>query len=250
MIYIKNRTEIEKMRKAGKLAASILDFIEPYVRPGISTLELNDLVEEYTKKHGAISAPLKYKGFPKSICTSINEVVCHGIPSKKEIIKDGDIINIDVTPILDGYHGDTSKTFMVGEVSPEIIQLVKDAEAAMWVGIEQVKPGNRIDDIANAIDDFLTPKKYGIVQDLMGHGIGRNFHEDPQVPHFKQSRKLTRMEPGMTFTIEPMVNLGTYQVDFDRSDKWTVRTKDRKMSAQFEHTILVTDSGYEILTRI
>ena len=250
LIYIKNRTEIEKMKKAGKLAAQILLYIEPFVRPGISTLELNDLIEEFTRKNGATSAPLGYKGFPRSICTSINEVVCHGIPNKKDILKDGDIINIDVTPILDGYHGDTSRTFLVGKVNPETEQLVRDAEEAMWIGIEQIRPGNRVDDIANAIDAFLTPKKYGIVKDLMGHGIGRNFHEDPQVPHFKQTRKLAKLEPGMTFTVEPMVNMGVWQVDFDRTDNWTVRTRDRKLSAQFEHTVLVTNDGYEILTKV
>ena len=248
MIYIKNRTEIDKMRKAGRLAAEILKYIESFVKPGVSTLTLNDLVHDYTLKKGAKSGPLNYKGFPKAICTSINDVVCHGIPKKDEILKDGDIINIDVTPILDGYHGDTSKTFKVGKVSPEIEQLLHDSEKAMWIGIEQVKPGNRINDISNAIDDYLTPKRYGIVRDLMGHGIGRKFHEDPQVPHFRQTKKLAKIEPGMTFTIEPMVNLGTYEVNFSKQDKWTVRTKDGKWSAQFEHTILVTNAGYEILT--
>lgn len=236
------------MRAAGKLAAEILQYIEPFVKPGVSTLELNDICHEYTIKRGAVSAPLNYKGFPKSICTSINDVVCHGIPKKTDILKDGDIINIDVTPILKGYHGDTSKTFMVGKVKPEIKKLVSDTEKAMWIGIEQVKPGNRVNDISNAIDEFLTANGYGIVRDLMGHGIGKKFHEDPQIPHFKQTRLLTKLEPGMTFTIEPMVNLGSYHVVVSKSDKWTVRTKDGKWSAQFEHTVLVTDKGYEILT--
>ncbi|MCX7998453.1 MAG: type I methionyl aminopeptidase [Leptospiraceae bacterium] len=249
MIFVKNKTEIEKMRRAGKFAAELLLFIEPFVKPGVSTQELNDLCHEYTIKHGAKSAPLNYKGFPKAICTSINDVVCHGIPSKNDILKAGDIINIDVTPIVDGYHGDTSKTFIVGgKTSPEVEQLVKDTERAMWIGIEQVKPGNRVNDIANAIDDFLTPKGYGIVRDLMGHGIGRSFHEDPQIPHFRQNKLLAKLEPGMTFTIEPMVNLGTYQVVVSKKDKWTVRTKDGKWSAQFEHTVLVTERGYEVLT--
>ena len=248
MVHIKNKAEIEKMRAAGKLAAEILQYIEPFVKPGINTQELNDLCHEYTVKNGALSAPLNYKGFPKSICTSINDVVCHGIPKVSDVLKDGDIINIDVTPILNGYHGDTSKTFLVGKVKPEIKKLVTDTEKAMWIGIEQVKPGNRVNDISNAIDDFLTEKGYGIVRDLMGHGIGKKFHEDPQIPHFRQTRLLTKLEPGMTFTIEPMVNLGAYNVLVSKSDKWTVRTKDGKWSAQFEHTILVTDSGYEILT--
>ena len=239
------------MRAAGKFAAQLLKYIEQFVKPGVSTLELNDLCHEYTVKRGAKSAPLNYKGsYPKSICTSINNVVCHGIPNKNDVLKDGDIINIDVTPIVNGYHGDTSRTFMIGNVAPEIEQLVKDTEKAMWVGIQKVKPGNRISDIANAIDDFLTAtgRNYGIVRDLMGHGVGKNFHEDPQVPHFRQKAKLAKIVPGMTFTIEPMVNLGSYEVTFDKKDKWTVRTKDHKWSAQFEHTILVTDDGYEVLT--
>lgn len=248
MVHIKNKAEIERMRAAGKLAAEILEYIEPFVKPGVSTLELNDLCHEYTIKRGATCAPLNYKGFPKSICTSINDVVCHGIPKAADVLKDGDIINIDVTPILNGYHGDTSKTFMVGKVKPEIKKLVADTEKAMWIGIEQVKPGNRVNDISNAIDDFLTANGYGIVRDLMGHGIGKKFHEDPQIPHFRQTRLLTKLEEGMTFTIEPMVNLGAYNVVVSKSDKWTVRTKDGKWSAQFEHTVLVTHKGYEILT--
>ncbi|TGL46404.1 type I methionyl aminopeptidase [Leptospira wolffii] len=249
MIYIKNKSEIEKMRAAGKLAAALLDYISGYIKPGVSTLVINDLCEEFTKKKGGKSAPLGYKGFPKSVCTSINDVVCHGIPKATDVLKDGDIVNVDVTPIVDGYHGDSSRTFIVGgKTSPEVERLVKDAERAMWVGIEQVKPGNRVSDIANAIDDYLTPKGYGIVRDLMGHGIGRGFHEEPQIPHYRSNRKLAKLEPGMTFTIEPMVNLGTWEVTFSKKDGWTVNTKDGKWSAQFEHTILVTEKGYEILT--
>ncbi|MCC6274894.1 MAG: type I methionyl aminopeptidase [Leptospiraceae bacterium] len=249
MIHLKNKAEIERMRAAGRLAAQIMRYIEPFVKAGVNTLELNNLCNEYTLKHGAISAPLNYKGFPRAICTSVNNVVCHGIPKASEILKNGDIINIDVTPILNGYHGDTSKTFIVGgKTNPEAENLIKDTEKAMWIGIEQVRPGNRVSDIANAIDDFLTSRKYGIVRELMGHGIGREFHEEPQIPHFRQNRLLAKLEPGMTFTIEPMVNLGTHEVLFSKEDKWTVRTKDGKWSAQFEHTVLVTQSGYEILT--
>lgn len=237
------------MRKAGKLAAELLLYIEQFVKPGVTTLELNDLCHKYTVERGAKSGPLGYRGFPRSICTSVNDVVCHGIPTKNEVLKEGDIINIDVTPVLDGYHGDTSKTFRVGgKVASEIEQLIIDTEKAMWIGIEQVKPGNRVNDIANAIDDFLTPKRYGIVRDLMGHGIGKNFHEDPQIPHFRQTKLLAKLEPGMIFTVEPMVNLGTHEVNVSKQDKWTVRTKDKKWSAQFEHTVLVTETGYEILT--
>ena len=248
MVHIKNKAEIEKMRAAGKLAAELLQYIESFVNPCVITHELNDICHEYTLKRGATSAPLNYKGFPKSICTSVNDVVCHGIPKTTDVLKDGDIINIDVTPILNGYHGDTSKTFLVGKVKPEIKKLVTDTEKAMWIGIEQVRPGNRVNDISNAIDEFLTANGYGIVRDLMGHGIGKKFHEDPQIPHFKQTRLLTKLEEGMTFTIEPMVNLGAYNVVVSKSDKWTVRTKDGKWSAQFEHTVLVTHKGYEILT--
>lgn len=237
------------MRAAGKFAAQLLQYIEPFIKPGVSTLELNDLCHEYTIKKGAKSAPLNYRGFPKAICTSINDVVCHGIPKKDDILREEDIINIDVTPVVNGYHGDTSKTFIVGGgTRPEIEKLVKDTEKAMWIGIQQVKPGNRVSDIANAIDSFLTPLGYGIVRDLMGHGIGKNFHEEPQVPHFKQTALLAKLSPGMTFTIEPMVNLGTYEVTFDKKDKWTVRTKDKLWSAQFEHTVLVTETGCEVLT--
>lgn len=237
------------MKKAGRFASRLLQHVEQFIKPGVSTLELNDICEDFTRKHGNRSAPLGYKGFPKSICTSVNNVVCHGIPNKNKILQNGDIINVDVTPIVDGYHGDTSKTFIVGgETDPVHKQLVEDTEKAMWIGIEQVKPGNRVNDIANAIDDFLTPKGYGIVRDLMGHGIGRGFHEEPQIPHFKINRKLAKLEPGMTFTVEPMVNLGTYMVNFSKEDKWTVTTKDGKWSAQFEHTVLVTDKGVEVLT--
>lgn len=239
------------MRAAGKFAAQLLKYIEQFVQPGVSTLELNNLCHEYTVKRGAKSAPLNYKGsYPKSICTSLNNVVCHGIPNKNDVLKNGDILNIDVTPIVNGYHGDTSKTFIIGTVPSEVEELVHNTEKAMWVGIQQVKPGNRISDISEAIDDFIQAigKGYGIVRDLMGHGVGKNFHEDPQVPHFRQKRKLAKMQPGMTFTIEPMINIGSYEVVFDKRDKWTVRTKNGKHSAQFEHTVLVTDTGHEVLT--
>ena len=236
------------MRAAGKLAANLLMHISDYIKPGVSTLELDKICDAYIKSKGAVSATLGYRGYPKSICTSINEVVCHGIPKKEDVLKEGDIINVDVTPILDGYHGDTSKTFCVGKISNEAKQLIEDTEKSLWVGINQVRPNSYVSDIANAIDDYLTPKKYGIVRDLTGHGIGRNFHEDPQIPHFKQKRKLTKLSVGMTFTIEPMVNLGTHEVVFCEKDNWTVRTKDKSLSAQFEHTVLVTPNGYEILT--
>lgn len=250
MIHIKNKTEIEKMRDAGKLAAEVLHETGLRVKPGVSTQELNDFAESYTRKKGAISAPLNYKGFPRSICTSINDVVCHGIPSEKDVLKDGDIMNIDVTVIYHEFHGDTSRMFAVGEISEEARTLIEDTEEAMWVGIRTVKPDARISDIGEAIDAFLTPRGYGIVRDLTGHGIGRSFHEDPPVPHYRQNQVRSRMQPGMTFTVEPMVNRGTWKVNFSKEDGWTVTTQDGALSAQCEHSILVTDDGYEVLTRM
>ncbi len=250
MIHIKNSVEIGRMRDAGRLAAEVLAETGARVAAGISTQELNDFAHRYTVKRGAESAPLNYRGFPKSICTSINEVVCHGIPSKADVLKPGDIINIDITVKLKGYHGDTSRMFTVGPISPEAARLIQDTERAMWVGIEQVKPEARVSDIGEAIDQFLTPLGYGIVRDLTGHGIGKNFHEEPTIPHYRQKAIRDRLRPGMTFTVEPMVNRGGYEVVFDEDDGWTVRTRDGSLSAQFEHTCLVTGDGYEILTRL
>ena len=248
MIHIKSKTEIVKMRDACKLAREVLHETARLALPGKSTQEINDFAEKYTRKHGAVSAPLNYRGFPKSICTSINNVVCHGIPDKDAILKNGDIINIDVTVKLNGYHGDTSMMVAVGEIDEEAENLIKNTEKAMYTGINAIKPSGRISDIGNAIDDFLTPLGYGIVRDLTGHGIGRNFHEEPTVPHYRQTRINNIMRPGMIFTVEPMVNTGRYEVVIDDKDGWTVTTADGSLSAQFEHTCLVTDNGYEILT--
>ncbi|MBI3394314.1 MAG: type I methionyl aminopeptidase [Spirochaetia bacterium] len=236
------------MRDAGRLAAEVLTETGLRVKPGVSTLELNDFAHKLTIKRGAESAPLNYKGFPKSICTSVNDVVCHGIPRKDHVLKDGDIINLDITVKLNGYHGDTSRTFAVGKVSDEARKLMEDTEKSMWIGIDVVKPGNRISDIGDAIDKYLTPRGYGIVRELLGHGIGRGFHEDPQVPHYKQSQVRVQIKPGMTFTVEPMVNCGTHEVEFSDEDGWTVTTKDGRLSAQYEHTILVTEEGHDVLT--
>lgn len=236
------------MREAGKLAAEVLAETGDRVKAGVSTQELNDFAHQFTLKRGAESAPLNYKGFPRSICTSINNVVCHGIPSKKEVLKEGDIINIDITVILNGYHGDTSRMFTVGNINAEARKLIEDTEKAMWVGIKSIRPDGRISDIGQNIDAFLTPAGYGIVRDLTGHGIGRNFHEEPSVPHYRQNHVRVRMRPGMTFTVEPMVNRGTHEVVFSEEDGWTVTTADGELSAQFEHTCLVTDNGYEIMT--
>lgn len=246
-IVILSSREIAKMRLAGRLATALLDHLEPMVKPGVSTLEINDEAERWTKEHGAISAPLGYQGFPKSICTSINEVVCHGIPNGKQILKDGDIINIDVTPKLDGYHGDTSRTFFVGTPSPLAKKLVEVTEECMMRGIAEVKPGARVGDIGAAIQEYAESNGFSVVRDFVGHGISKIFHTAPQIPHYGTRGKGKRLRAGMVFTIEPMINEGTYEVEI-LADKWTALTRDRKLSAQFEHTIVVTAEGVEILT--
>jgi len=246
-IVLLSSREIDKMRQAGQLAAELLAYLEPLVKPGINTLELNDAAEEWTQRHGAKSAPLGYHGFPKSICTSVNEVVCHGIPNAKQILQEGDIINIDVTPVVDGYHGDTSKTFIVGEPSPLARQLVEVTEECMMRGIAVVKPGARIGDIGAAIQSYAEAQGFSVVRDFVGHGISRIFHTAPQVPHYGTAGKGRKLRPGMVFTIEPMINEGVYDVEV-MDDKWTAKTQDRKLSAQFEHTVAVTKDGVEILT--
>lgn len=250
MIYIKNKYDIKMMRKAGELAAKLLKYIESFVKEGVSTLYLNDLCEEFTKKHGAISAPLNYNGFSKSICTSINNVVCHGIPSEKEILEDGDILNIDVTVKLDGYYGDTSKTYLIGNVDEEAKYLVRRTENAMYRGIKAVKPGKSLYEVGKAIEKYISKFGYSIVRDFVGHGIGKSFHEDPQVLHYYSLRNKIRLQEGMIFTIEPMINMGkSYGVKVSSEDGWTVTTEDGSLSAQFEHTVLVTSKGAEILTK-
>ena len=248
MISIKTKEEIAKMRKAGLLAYKILEMIQPHIKVGITTEELNKICHDFTLSHGAISAPLNYKGFPKSICTSINDVVCHGIPSPFEVLKEGDVINVDVTPILEGYHGDSSRTFLVGTVATEIVKLVERTKKAMEIGIDVVKPGAYFSDIGAAIEDYISNFNYGIVRDLGGHGIGRKFHEPPYVHHYRQRKKTEKIKEGMTFTIEPMINMGHFEVYIDDLDGWTVYSKDRSISTQFEHTLLVTNRGVEVLT--
>jgi len=250
VIHIKNKYDIKMMRKAGELAAKLLKYIESFVKEGVSTLYLNDLCEEFTKKHGAISAPLNYNGFSKSICTSINNVVCHGIPSEKEILEDGDILNIDVTVKLDGYYGDTSKTYLIGNVDEEAKYLVRRTENAMYRGIKAVKPGKSLYEVGKAIEKYISKFGYSIVRDFVGHGIGKSFHEDPQVLHYYSLRNKIRIQEGMIFTIEPMINMGkSYEVKVSSEDGWTVTTEDGSLSAQFEHTVLVTSKGVEILTK-
>ncbi|MEM6446615.1 MAG: type I methionyl aminopeptidase [Cyanobacteria bacterium J06642_2] len=246
-LTILSKREIEKMRAAGQLAAQLLLHLEPMVQPGVSTLEINDEAERWTQEHGAISAPLGYNGFPKSICTSVNQVVCHGIPNGKQILRDGDIINVDVTLIVDGYHGDTSKTLLVGNPPERARKLVEVTEKCMHLGIDKVKPGNRVGDIGAAIQTYAEGLGYSVVRDFVGHGINKTFHTEPQIPHYGEPGKGVKLRPGMTFTIEPMINEGTWVTRVLR-DKWTAVTGDGKLSAQFEHTILVTEAGVEILT--
>jgi methionyl aminopeptidase len=251
VITLLSRRELDKMRQAGQLAARLLDYLEPMVKPGVSTQELNDAAEAWTQDHGATSAPLGYKGpvidFPRSICTSINEVVCHGIPSEEQTLRDGDIINIDVTPILDGYHGDTSRTFFVGAPSPLARKLVEVTQESMWRGIRAVKPGARIGDIGAAIQSYAEAEGFSVVRDFVGHGVHRIFHTAPQIPHYGTAGKGKKLRKGMVFTIEPMINVGSYEVEV-LGDGWTALTADRKLSAQFEHTVAVTAEGVEVLT--
>ncbi|MDY6781973.1 MAG: type I methionyl aminopeptidase [Cyanobacteriota bacterium] len=246
-ITLLSSREIEKMRRAGRLAAELLDYLAPMVRPGVTTQALNDEAERWTRSRGAKSAPLNYNGFPKSICTSVNEVICHGIPNAQQILADGDIINIDVTPILDGYHGDTSRTFFVGTPSSVARKLVEVTEECLRRGIAAVKPGARIGDIGAAIQDYAEACGFSVVRDFVGHGVNTVFHTAPQIPHYGTRGKGKRLRKGMVFTIEPMINEGTWEAVV-LEDGWTALTKDGKLSAQFEHTIAVTDEGVEILT--
>lgn len=246
-VTIKTAEEIEKMRVAGKLAADVLTMIEPYVVAGITTDELNKICHDYiVNEQKAIPAPLNYHGFPKSICTSVNHVICHGIPSDKKL-KDGDIINIDITVIKDGYHGDTSKMFHVGKTSILAQRLSRVARECMLIGIGMVKPGIKLGDIGHAIQQHAENEHFSVVREYCGHGIGQVFHEEPQVLHYGSPDTGMTLQAGMTFTIEPMINAGKRQVR-QLPDGWTVVTKDRSLSAQWEHTILVTDDGHEILT--
>jgi len=246
-VTIKTAEEIGKMRVAGRLAAEVLEMIEPHVQPGITTDELDRLCYDHiVNRQQAIPAPLNYHGFPKSICSSVNHVVCHGIPADKTL-KKGDIVNLDITVIKDGYHGDTSMMFFVGEPSVKARRLVEVARECLLIGIHMVKPGMRLGDIGHAIQTHAEAHNYSIVREYCGHGIGKEFHEEPQVLHYGRPGTGLVLEPGMTFTIEPMVNAGKRNVTLMR-DGWTVITKDRSLSAQWEHTLLVTDDGVEVLT--
>ena len=246
-ISIKTADEIAKMRIAGKLAAEVLEMIAPYVVAGVTTDELDKLCHDYiVDVQQAIPAPLNYKGFPKSICTSINHQICHGIPSDKKL-KNGDIVNVDITVIKDDYHGDTSKMFCIGSVAPFAQRLVDVTREALFLGIEQVKPGAHFGDIGYAIQKHAESHHYSVVQEFCGHGIGKKFHEEPHVMHFGKLGEGAEIKPGMIFTIEPMLNQGKRHMKI-LPDGWTAVTKDRSLSAQWEHTLLVTETGYEILT--
>lgn len=246
-VSIKTEEEIQKMRVAGRLAAEVLEMIEEHVVDGVTTQKLNDICHDYiVNTQDAIPAPLNYRGFPRSICTSVNHVVCHGIPNEKRL-KKGDVINIDITVIKDGYHGDTSKMFYVGEPSILAKRLVNTSRESMVKAIKLIKPGVKLGDLGFTIQQYAESKNYSVVREYCGHGIGKVFHEDPQVLHYGKPDTGLDLVAGMTFTVEPMINAGKRYTKL-MNDEWTVVTKDRKLSAQWEHTILVTDSGYEVLT--
>ncbi len=249
-IIIKTPEQIEGIRRSSQLAGKCLKMIADYVKEGVSTAYLDKIVEEYIYDNKAIPAPLNYHGFPKSCCISLNEVICHGIPSEKTILKDGDILNIDVTTILEGYYGDTSTMFTIGDVADKVEELVIDTEHMMYLGIDEVYPGNRFGAIGHVISTYAKKKKYSVVYEFCGHGVGLEFHEEPMVEHIGRRTDGEKFKPGMIFTIEPMINLGRAKAVIDKKDGWTARTIDGKYSAQFEHTVLVTEDGVEILTDV
>lgn len=245
---IKTPEQIEGIRRSGVVNTGVLDLIAREIKEGMSTAAIDKLVYDYTVSHGAIPAPLNYEGFPKSVCTSINDVVCHGIPDEKEILRDGDIVNVDVSTILDGYYSDASRMFMIGNVSPEKKRLVEVTKECLQIGIEAAKPFGFVGDIGYAIQKHAQKNGYSVVRDLCGHGVGLAFHEEPEVLHFGRKGTGMLLVPGMVFTIEPMINMGRYEVYIDEDDGWTVLTDDGLPSAQWEHTFVMTDHGLEILT--
>jgi methionyl aminopeptidase len=247
MVTIKSREEIEVMRESCRLAARTLDHVAPHVRPGVTTEEINRIAHEFIVKHGAYPSPLNYHGFPKSVCTSINEVICHGIPSESVVLRQGDILNVDVTTYFKKFHGDTNRTFFVGAVAPEVRKLVEVTRECLTLGIQTLRPGARLGDIGHAIQSHAEAHGYSVVRDYCGHGIGYEFHEDPQVLHYGKPGTGIVLREGMTFTIEPMINMGV-ATSVVLEDGWTVVTEDGKLSAQFEHTLAVTKDGVEILT--
>ena len=247
MITIKSEREIELMRNAGMLVSKMHKFIKPYIKEGISTYELDKLCEDFIRKNDAIPTCKGYEGFPAALCTSVNSVVVHGIPDKKTILKDGDIITIDVVIGYKGYQGDAAWTYAVGEINDEKKYLMEHTEKALYEGVKKVKPGNRIGDISHAIEEYATSHNLGVVRELCGHGIGREMHEDPEVPNYGIENTGPRLKPGMVICIEPMLTYGKRDIEI-LDDNWTVVTRDKKPAAHYEHTILITENGYEILT--
>lgn len=245
-IKIKNSDDIKAIKRAGKLAIDTLKMVGRYIKPGLKTEEINTLVHEYTINHGAVPAPLNYRGFPKSACVSINEVICHGIPGER-VLKDGDIVNVDVTPILDGYYADANKTFFVGQPGSKAKKIVRVARNSLKAGMSMVKPGRTIGDIGWAIQNYAEKQGCSVVREFVGHGVGIDFHEAPQIPHYGIRGRGIKLVPGMVFTIEPMINLGKKELHI-LSDRWTAVTDDGSLSAQFEQTVHVTEDGYESLT--
>lgn len=245
---IKTPEQIEGIRRSGEINTGILDMLETKIREGMSTAEIDRLVYDFTVSHGAIPAPLNYEGFPKSVCTSINEVVCHGIPSEDEILEEGDIINVDVSTILDGYYSDASRMYIIGRTSPEKERLVQVAQECLQIGAEAARPWGFVGDIGKAIGRHAHKNGFSVVRDLCGHGVGLEFHEEPEVEHYNTHQNGMLLVPGMVFTIEPMLNMGTWEVFIDEEDGWTVVTEDELPSAQWEHTFLMTENGLEVLT--
>ncbi|OQY18705.1 MAG: type I methionyl aminopeptidase [Desulfobacteraceae bacterium 4572_35.1] len=246
---IKTALELDGMRRAAVFNGELMDYLRPHIRAGISTEEINTLAHNYTLQHGHTPACLGYYGFPKSLCTSINNVVCHGIPSAKEVLKKGDIVNVDLTTIVDGFFGDSSETFLIGSVGRRVRKLVAVTARALVMAIEGIKPGMRLSVVGDIIQPFVESHGYSVVRDYAGHGIGTEFHENFSVLHYRNREcEQVILRPGMTFTIEPMINMGKYDVVTDKVDQWTVRTKDKSLSAQFEHTVAVTETGLEVLT--
>lgn len=246
-VFIKSQAEIDTIARAGRLAAECLEWIVKQVQPGMTTQDIDDLQVDFAKKHDVVAAPLHYRGFPKSICTAVNEVICHGIPSSKQILKEGDIVGIDVTLLVEGFHGDNATTIPVGEVSESTMRLLEATLEAQRLAVEAVKPGNRLGDIGHAIQSHVEPLGYSVVRDFVGHGTGRGFHEAPQIPHFGEPGRGKRLTPGLVFTIEPMINEGAWEMEI-LDDGWTAVTLDGRLSAQYEHTLAVTQDGVRVLT--
>ncbi len=245
---IKTPEQIEGIRRSGVVNTGVLDLVEQEIRAGMTTADIDKLVYDYTVSHGAIPAPLNYEGFPKSVCTSVNEVVCHGIPSEFEVLEEGDIVNVDVSTILDGYYSDASRIFIIGQTTPEKEKLVRVTKECLEIGAQAARPWGFLGEVGKAIEHHAKRNGFSVVRDLCGHGVGLEFHEDPEVDHYNTHERGMLLVPGMVFTIEPMINMGTWRVFVDEEDGWTVVTEDEKPSAQWEHTFLVTEDGLEVLT--